>query len=60
MNLNISNTKRQHELSKEIRDHVGIENVRNRLNILYNGKHELTFAEENNLYNVHLFLKLDV
>lgn len=37
---------------------VGMENIKNRLNILYSNSHTLTIEESDNLFNVELVLKL--
>jgi len=38
---------------------VGIQNVRERLNLIYPNYHELTISQENNLYIIKLSLELD-
>lgn len=39
---------------------IGINNIENRLKLIYPGAHELIIAENDNLYAVHLILKLDL
>jgi two-component system, LytTR family, sensor kinase len=60
MKLTISNSKRHKEAMNEMRSHVGLENVKKRMSMLYDGRHQLDICDDRNQYHVHLTLKLDV
>jgi two-component system LytT family sensor kinase len=38
---------------------IGISNIKNRLKLLYPDSHTLTIVEKDQIYSVHLNLKLD-
>lgn len=59
MNLFIGNSKKQQVKKGESRKSVGLENVKLRLSMLYENRHQLKIIEEDNLYKVHLTLTLD-
>ena len=44
---------------KRIGEHMGIENCRRRLRLLYPGRHELSIREENDKYLVNLIIQLE-
>jgi Putative regulator of cell autolysis len=59
MKLTISNSKRLHEVINEKLGHVGLDNVKKRLSLLYEGKYQLNIQDEDNQYHISLILKLD-
>lgn len=58
MELLVSNSKKQTVKKHENRKHVGLENVKKRLSLLYGNNCELNIFDEDNQYRVYLTLKL--
>jgi two-component system LytT family sensor kinase len=46
------------ETDKDENSGIGLSNLRSRLKLLYPGRHQLTINTENNLFSIHLTLKL--
>ncbi|WP_372801343.1 sensor histidine kinase [Lutibacter sp.] len=57
LSLNVSNYISQKENSN-FSSGIGLENIKNRLNLLYPNSHNLIIEKSNNLFNVALILKL--
>jgi LytS/YehU family sensor histidine kinase len=60
MQLVVSNSRKRGLLPGDKASGVGLDNVRKRLSILYEGKHQLEILDENNQYKVNLTLILDI
>jgi LytS/YehU family sensor histidine kinase len=59
LTLNISNSKANYqEINNNIPGKIGVENVRKRLELLYPGKHELNFFDEEDCFITVLNLQL--
>jgi two-component system, LytTR family, sensor kinase len=49
---------RETDTSKDDNSGIGLSNVRSRLTLLYPGRHDLVIHSDNNLFSIHLTLKL--
>ncbi|HEX2968830.1 MAG TPA: histidine kinase [Bacteroidales bacterium] len=57
--LFVGNSKRQAAKIQENRKHVGLDNVRNRLALLYNTNYQLKICDEDIQYRIYLTIKLE-
>ena len=58
--LDVKNKFVEQDTSKDANSGIGLENVQSRLALLYEGKHQLTIQKEDNIFHVHLTLRLSV
>ena len=56
--LTVTNTYNKQPVTNEYSG-IGLQNVKKRLQLSYPSSHELTIADDNKIYNVHLTIKLD-
>ncbi len=56
--FSVTNTYNKNNLSKDKNSGIGLENVKNRLQLLYPGKYTLSINDENNIYSAELKLNL--
>jgi len=54
----VANNYNPENLAKDKNSGIGLENVRNRLKLLYPGKYDLSIKNENRIFSVHLKLDL--
>jgi two-component system LytT family sensor kinase len=56
--FSVSNNYNKSNISKDLNSGIGIINVKNRLNLLYPGKNNLTILDDGNTYTVNLNLEM--
>jgi LytS/YehU family sensor histidine kinase len=58
LTFHITNTRQKKKEGHAVNGGIGLENIRQRLALLYPNKHKLEIREENDKFDVHLMIVL--